>query len=46
MWSLQILTADVTNVGEDWYAVTTLKFLKEFLDILEEIICGRVILNV
>lgn len=46
MWSLQILTADVTNVGEGWCAVTALKFLKEFLDSLDEIIYGRVILNV
>lgn len=46
MWSLQILTAHVTNVSEGWCAATALKFLKEFLDSLDEIIYGGVILNV
>lgn len=46
MRSPHILTAGVTNVGERWYAATTLKFLEECQDSLDEILYGRVILNV
>lgn len=46
MRSPHILTAGVTNVGERWYAATTLKFPEECQDSLDEILYGRVILNV